>query len=404
MNVLLLTLVHLQGLNEQHSIYADLCRAFIKHGHTVKVVCPSKGEKTGYIPYEGDSGILYVSTGEIEKTSLVKKGINTLTLGQKYKKAIKAAYPERFDLVLYSTPPITLVDIVKYVKRRDHATTYLMLKDIFPQNAVDLGMMKSSGLKGLIYKYFRHVEKKLYMVSDYIGTMSGANTAYLLEHNAWIDPKIVHESPNSFELGCMPVSEERKLELRKKYNIPTDQKVFLYGGNLGKPQDIPFVIEVLKNLEASENLFFVIAGNGTDYSTLKEYVEKEAPKHVALFPWIPREEYEDFAGSADVGLIFLDHRFTIPNYPSRLLTYMQKGMPILAVTDTNSDIKDTLSTAGCGWWCESVDAKSVSEKIQSIAAIPSDALKEMGRLGGAYMEKHFSAEGQYNTILKVMES
>ena len=89
----------------------------------------------------------------------------------------------KFDLILYSTPPITFYKAIEYVKKRDGAKTYLLLKDIFPQNAVDLGMMSKTGLKGLIYKYFRKKEKKLYAISDKIGCMSQANVDYVLKHN-----------------------------------------------------------------------------------------------------------------------------------------------------------------------------------------------------------------------------
>lgn len=89
----------------------------------------------------------------------------------------------KFDLIIYSTPPITFQRAVEYVKERDNAQTYLLLKDIFPQNAVDIGILSKNGWKGLIYKYFRKKEKKLYGISDRIGCMSEANCKYILSHN-----------------------------------------------------------------------------------------------------------------------------------------------------------------------------------------------------------------------------
>ena len=98
----------------------------------------------------------------ITKTNLIEKGISTLRISSQYKSAIKKYFSDvKLDLILYSTPPITLVNCIEYVKKRDGAKTYLLLKDIFPQNAVDLGMMQKSGVKGLLYKYFRCKEKKL---------------------------------------------------------------------------------------------------------------------------------------------------------------------------------------------------------------------------------------------------
>ena len=98
--------------------------------------------------------------GNIQKTNVIEKGLSTLMVGRQYIEGVKRYFKGiRFDLVLYPTPPITLAGVVKYIKKRDKATTYLMLKDIFPQNAVDMQMLSKTGIKGLLYRYFRKKEK-----------------------------------------------------------------------------------------------------------------------------------------------------------------------------------------------------------------------------------------------------
>ena len=111
--------------------------------------------------------------GNIQKTNLIEKGISTLEIEQQYINAIKKYFNnEKFDLVLYATPPITFCKVIEFVKKRDGAFAYLMLKDIFPQNAVDLCMLKKSGFRGIAYKYFRSKEKHLYEISDKIGLIT----------------------------------------------------------------------------------------------------------------------------------------------------------------------------------------------------------------------------------------
>lgn len=82
-----------------------------------------------------------------------------------------------------------------------------------------------------------------------------------------------------------------------------------------------------------KNVYFLIVGNGNDYEKLKFFVKQEKPENIKLLSVLPKEDYDSMVGACDVGLIFLDHRFTIPNFPSRLLTYMQAKLPVLAVTD-----------------------------------------------------------------------
>ena len=137
--------------------------------------------------------------------------------------AIKKYFADvKFDLVLYPTPPVTQVTTVEYVKKRDGAKSYLLLKDIFPQNAVDIGMMKKTGPKSILYKMFRKKEEKLYKISDYIGCMSQANVDYVIKHNPGIDASKVHINPNSVEKTpqtLLSVEEKRKIREKSLLNV-----------------------------------------------------------------------------------------------------------------------------------------------------------------------------------------
>ena len=257
MRVLFLTLLSFESLSERN-LYTDLLRDFVKNGHEVYAVSPTEkreGKET-HIVQEDHATIIRLQIGNTQKTNIIEKGISTIMIEPTFKKAIKKYFSKvKFDLVLYSTPPITLVSAIEYVKNRDGAKTYLLLKDIFPQNAVDIGMMSKSGVKGLLYNHFRRVEKKLYQVSDFIGCMSQANVDYVLKNNPEIDPKKVEVCPNSIEVVDKSVDDSTRRQIREKYGIPLDKKVFVYGGNLGKPQSVPFIIECLKTCENIEDIF-----------------------------------------------------------------------------------------------------------------------------------------------------
>ena len=340
-----------------------------------------------------------VRTGQVQKTSLLRKGIATLLLPFRMKGVIyKQLKGNRYDLVVCSTPPITLLSIVKYIKKRDEAQTYLLLKDIFPQNAVDIGMMSKTGVKGILYKHFRRVEKKLYSISDRIGCMSQANVDYVLKHNPEIDPKKVEICPNSIEVQDMSVSPEERSALRDKYGIPQDKKVFVYGGNLGKPQGIPFIIECLKKLNGHPDAYFLLVGDGTEFSKLQKFFDEEKPVNMKLLNRLPKEDYDRMVAACDVGLIFLDHRFTIPNFPSRLLSYMQAGLPVLAATDPNTDIGKVITEGGFGWWCESNDANAFTSKVE--AAMKAD-ITPMQKAEKAYLLENYTVERAYGKIIKM---
>lgn len=365
MNILFLSLSGVYDINA-HGIYTDLLREFMKHDHHIYVVTPverRRGEETQLIE-QGNAKILKVKTLNIQKTGIIEKGLGTVLIERQFLNAIKKYYGNvKFDLVLYATPPITLVAPIRYIKKRDGARTYLMLKDIFPQNAVDLGMMTTTGLKGLLYKVFRKKEKDLYAVSDKIGCMSQANVDYVQKHNPEIPKEKVEICPNAIEIIDKRITLEKKMEMRQKYGLPLDKKIFVYGGNLGKPQGIPFLIECLRAEKENDKVFFLIVGDGTEYGLLENFVNAEKPQNMRLMQRLPKEDYDDLVAACDVGMIFLDHRFTIPNFPSRLLSYMQAGLPVLACTDPNTDIGTVITKGGFGWWCESNDVGALKKII-----------------------------------------
>ena len=163
MNVIFLTLTHFSNIKEK-GIYTDLMRKFRDEGHVVYVVSPNERRlriNTSIVQCDGVY-LLNVRTLNINQTKFLEKGLETLLIGNQYIKAIKRYLKSvKFDLITYSTPPITFTNVVKYLKRvNPNAVSYLQLKDIFPQNAVDLCLFAK---KSIFHWYFRRKEIALYM-------------------------------------------------------------------------------------------------------------------------------------------------------------------------------------------------------------------------------------------------
>lgn len=399
MNILFLSIGDIPSIKHRE-IYPDLLREFVKNHHNVYVVCSRERRKNlpTEVVEEDGATLIKVRIGNITKTNLIEKGISTLLVNALYKRAIKKYLSHvRFDLVMYSTPPITLVDCIEYVKQRDHAKTYLLLKDIFPQNAVDLGMLHQTGLKSLIYHYFRNKESKIYRVSDYIGCMSPANVDFVLKHNPELIPEKVEICPNSIEIIDKSIHDDKRRSIREKYNIPFDKKVFIYGGNLGKPQGIDFLIACLKRLKDQNEMFFMIIGDGTEYSKLQRYMQEEKSSNMRLQKRLPKDDYDAMVAACDVGMIFLDHRFTIPNFPSRILGYMQARIPVLACTDPNTDVGKVITEGGFGWWCESNSVENFARIISDICSLD---LKPLGDNGYRLLNEKYAVQKSYDIIMK----
>lgn len=397
MNILFLTLHPISDISER-GIYTDLTREFIRHGHQIYIVVPA--ERRFHLPTrikESDGAkILSVKTLNIQKTNLIEKGLGTLLLEYQYQRAIRKYWKNiKFDLILYSTPPITFNRVISSVKRRCEAKTYLLLKDIFPQNAVDLGMFSKDSF---VYKLFRKKEERLYQLSDHIGCMSPANVEYVLRHNPSITAERVEVCPNSIELYGKE-SEYNNGGLLQKLNIPTDKLLLIYGGNLGRPQGIDFLMDVLAANEKRTDTYFVVVGNGTEYGKISQWFRNNTPHNSCLIPSLPKQEYDDLVSACDVGLIFLDNRFTIPNYPSRLLSYLENRMPVLMATDMNTDIGPIAEKNGYGLWTESGNLETFMEMVEFVAE-DRERLKLMGEKGYDYLKENYTIERTYRIIMK----
>lgn len=398
MNILFLTIQRISDISDR-GIYPDLMRKFSLEGHKVFIITPVEKryrQKTTLVR-ENNVSILKVRSLNIQKTNAVSKWLSIYFLNGHYLSGIKKHFANiKFDLIIYSTPPITFSNLIQYIKQRHGAISYLLLKDIFPQNAVDLGLLKRGGI---LHRYFLTQEKKLYGISDYIGCMSPANVEYLTKNNPELSGERIEVNPNSHELFDEPFPANMKEQLRMKYGIPLNSTLFIYGGNLGKPQGIDFVVDFLRSQKNQSNRHFLIIGSGTDYKKIKLWIDLEKPMNVILLPALPKDEYNNLLRSSDIGMIFLDSRFTIPNFPSRLLSYLEYKLPVLAATDTNTDLGKIIENNKFGYWSVSGDIQSINLNVNRL--IMSSALRvEMGMNGFRYFLQNYSVSNSYNIIMK----
>lgn len=406
MNILFLTMLRVDSFSCRN-LYTDLMREFIKKGHKVTVLCPLErryGTKEKCIEEVGNR-IIQIPTGNLFQTTLIEKGISTLLLETAFINAVKRRIGKKsVDLVIYSTPPITFARVIQYIKKNNGAASYLLLKDIFPQNAVDLKMFSK---KSLLHWFFRRKEKKLYQFSDYIGCMSDKNREYLLANNRELSRKNIEVCPNTITVDSeCSISTEEKQAFREQLNnalgIPKDAVVFLYGGNFGKPQGVEYIIKCLDAYRDRKDIFFLLCGKGTEYSKIDTWIKENAVKNTYLISWLEQEKYKLLSQCCDVGLIFLNKDFTIPNFPSRLLSYLEAGIPVLAATDKNTDIGQVITEGGFGFWCESCKVEDFREEVGKLLK-DTESRREMGIRARKFLEDNWTSEKAYEIIMKHFE-
>ena len=365
---------------ESSTIYLDLVKECAAYGHSVYVLAgTSRDLKTTGLVNENGIWTAYVKLPDQFHAGKIKKGLVQLLIEPLFIRTMKRLlWDKKIDIIAYPTPPITLAGVVKAAVSRFHCRSYLMLKDIFPQNAVDLGMMKDSSP---VCRYFRAMERRLYEVSDVIGCMSPANVSYVSSHNPHIKDRL-ELFPNTVRIRSASVVKvpEKKGPVR-----------FVVGGNLGEPQAVDFLLEAIGSLytEGFEDAAFLIIGDGTRAKEVREAAKVTG--NLTYLSEVPRNEYEELLSQQEVGIISLSSAFTIPNFPSRLLSYMQLAKPVLVAADAVSDMGSIVTGAGCGFYVPSGDVEAFKSMVRAICK-NRDRLHDMGMKGRQYLIDHYDVK------------
>jgi glycosyltransferase involved in cell wall biosynthesis len=394
MNILFLMISFPESVKGSN-LYTELANQFLHNGHGVYVatILESKYRRETCLQEEQGLQVLRVKCGDMFNVGTLRKGISMMSLPGKFKQAINAYFGNiKFDLVVYPTPPITFASVARYLKKRDGCKTYLILRDIFPQNAKDLGLMPG----GPVYAYFRKKEKRLYSISDHIGCMSRGNVEYVLKHNRELPPDKLELLPNWKKV----IDQERKPspDIKAKYGLE-NKFVAVFGGNLGKPQELDFLLELAGLYKDNDDIAFLIIGSGTERQRLEERIQSLSLFNVHVREQVPTSDYEELVRACDIGLINLNRRFTIPNIPSKTLSYFDAGIPILAAVDPNTDYGDMLRQAQAGYCSITGELEPYKQNFEKLYR--DRGLRErLGINGRNYLKRHWTVEQAYSTIMK----
>ncbi|WP_086477887.1 glycosyltransferase family 4 protein [Arenibacter amylolyticus] len=375
-------------------LYTDLVVQLHNHGHEVLVVAPANKEDHKGLVVEAGINVLRVATMDLFRVGLIRKGIANLLLPYQYKTALKKFKIDlNFDLIITPTPPITLFSLVHWLKKKSNAKVYLILRDIFPQNAVDLGFMRKGGI---IHSYFRKKEKQLYAISDRIGCMSQGNKAYVIKHNPLLNPSKLHLLPNWANL--LPLQTEEENEVLKQQEGLANKFIVIFGGNIGKPQKLENIVDLAIACRDKKNILFLIIGYGNEFEPLKNLIQEKNVNNIQLRDGVSHSEYFKLLQIADVGLISLNEKFTIPNTPSKVLSYYNAKKPVLASIDLNTDFGTDLEKNNAGLWAEAGKTAQLKEKLM-ILYQNEELRRQMGESGYTYMKKELSSQKAYDTIM-----
>lgn len=335
--ILFVTLVKIDDI-EESGIYTDLIGEFLDNGYHATIICPleRRFKSKSKIIKKNNLKIIQVKSLNIQKTNFIEKTISTFLIEFLFIRAFNNYCKKDFyDISLFTTPPVFITNFIRKLNSKKTKIKYLLLKDIFPQNALDLKLINN---KNPLYLYSKFVEKKLYKEVDFIGCMSKKNLDYIYS-NYKISLEKLEINPNSINPEKYPVFENMKNN--SKLNI-------IYGGNLGLPQNPELIKIFIQKIEKLNNVSFTIVGSGTAFKNINEHINSLNITKTKLISNLRKKEYFALLEKSDIGLIFLNEKFTIPNYPSRILDYLHFNLSIFTNTDKITDLTEFIEQKKIG--------------------------------------------------------
>ncbi len=388
---------------ETTSLVKDLTSEFAKH-HNVYVATPREkkhGLDTELQVYD-NTQILRVKTGNLFDTvNRFNKLITTFTMPREILSSIKEYWHDvKFDLIVTQTPYTSNTLLINGLTSYYHCPALLILFDLFPQNAKDIGLINNK----IIFNFFKYKEKNMLLSFDYIGCMSRGNMEYVEKNYSFIDESKLFLLPLWSKVDTKPENIS-KSQIRDKYALKSDDFILIFGGNLGKPQKIDNILELAKACSDDPTIKFLFVGKGTEANRIKNVIKSQDMKNIVFVDYMPREDYKNITMSSDIGLVSLDERFTIPNFPSKTIDYMRLGLPILASLDecSASDygklIQEELK---CGLFSQAGNTEAFKENLYKIKN-DSELRKKFKKNGLKAFTNHFSVKNAYQSIVNTVQ-
>lgn len=374
----------------------ELAEELQSRGHIVTVITTwpeynlDQGQdKRSFNEYENENGIavIRVKTLPHHNVNYIVRGLSQVLMPAQFLLKLRKHKIKPDAVVVYS-PPLPLALVGSWLKRKG-VRNLLNVQDLFPQNAIDLGILTSK----MQIKFFQAMERYAYRTADIVTVHSEGNRQMVLQQHPELEPKLrlLH---NWVDIDHHTTETDDKqhatVDFRKKWNI-TQKHVAVFAGVMGPSQYLELVINIAERLQNYTDLLFLFVGDGKEKDHLITLAKQKDLKNVRFEGFISRETYPDLLKICSIGLVCLSPKNKTPVVPGKILGHMAAGLPVAAFLHSASDGHQLINDAECG---VSANSEDLSVCVQALINIISNSeqLIEIGQRGKAYATKNFSKQ------------
>lgn len=319
----------------------DLALGFQEEGHQLTVMVASPHIQSPWV-IEVNQGIqiVRVRTARLKDASHMRRGLGELMMPFAMLRCLRSCAMDsvNWDGLIWYSPSIFFGPLIRYLKRKNGCRTYLIIRDIFPEWAFDMGLIKN----GPLYYLLKKIAKYQYALADTIGIQTPGNEKYFLEWKSEKNRRLevlhnwVTAPPN---LGC-------SIDLSK--SPLAGRFIFVYAGNMGIAQNVRIFLELALLMKEQKKIGFLFVGRGSELESLKNTANTNGLNNILFFDEIVSSQIPGLFAQCHIGLIALDQRHQSHNIPGKFLTYLSAGLPVLAHVNLNNDLVNIIENYKVG--------------------------------------------------------
>lgn len=293
-----------------------------------------------------------------------------------------------WDVVAWYSPTIFFGPLIWYLKLSSRCRTYLILRDLFPEWAVDLGLMR----RGLVYSFYKGVANIQYAVADTIGVQTESNLAYMESWRKCSGKRL------EVLLNWQTPAQNIGSSIDIASTSLAGRKIAVYIGNMGIAQGMDILVDLAEILRHRVDIGFLFVGRGSEVARLKERVRTGGLTNTLFFDEVDSREIPGLMSQCFIGLLALDPRHKTHNIPGKFLTYLLAGLPVLARVNQGTDLMQLINDERVGRAFDSASPRPLHEFLERVILNPAE-YESMSRRGRALAKRMFSSTNAVNQIL-----
>lgn len=301
---------------------------------------------------------------------------------------------QRWDGVVWYSPSIFHAPLVNALKRDSQCKGYLIIRDIFPEWAVDLGLMR----RGLTYQFFKGIARQQYDAADIIGVQTPGNMAYF---DTWRQSR--RDRRLQVLQNWLDIPASARCRIRVEETALSGRKVLVYAGNMGVAQGMDILLDLAARMQPRLDIGFLFVGRGSEAGRLRERAGALGLTNVVFHDEIEPDEIPDLYAQCKAGIVALDPRHKSHNIPGKFLTYIQSGLPVLANVNPGNDLALLIRRENVGEVSETNDLNELEK--QCIALLDRiDADPQLSSRCSSLFQREFSVAQAVRQVVSALNS